>query len=312
MRHVLVIGLCCLFPLVLHAQQPTAAPQAMDRAAEMKRLAARETELSALQNEVAELREKLGVSEQQVCVSAKIYELSHNALRAQGVDVSKGALASYLSPVVKQSPVVQPKDEPFTRQSIPMSIAPDINDAILKQLETWLADPRKPAKLLAEPTLVTPLGKPAFVNIGGEFPIVVPQSLGTTTIEYRRYGTQLDATATKTEDGNIAMQVRPRVSRLDPSRNVTINGQQVPGLEVRECDIAVTLRPAQTLILSGLVQSRSTAQKQVGRRGAVQPAVTDQIEAVMVITADFVTPETAANTTTNTATAAKPTPAVAR
>lgn len=44
------------------------------------------------------------------------------------------------------------------------------------------------AKILAEPTLVTVSGRPAYFQSGGEIPIQVPQSLGTTSIEYKAYG----------------------------------------------------------------------------------------------------------------------------
>jgi len=283
-----------------------------DDSADARLLEQRQAELVALQAEVAELQEKLGVEKEQVCVIAKIYELSHNALRAQSVDVSKGALAAFLSPASPKPEASGNRNMIAGRQTIPFSVAPDINDAIMKQLETWTADPARPAKLLASPALTTPLGKAAYMNIGGEFPVVVPQSLGTTSIEFRRYGTQLDATATKTPEGNIELRVRPRVSRLDSSRTVKINGLQVPGLEVHECDLAVILRPAQTLIVSGLVQSRTTAPKQVGRRGAVQPAVSDQIETVMVITVDFISSESKTATNQDTATAAKPTATITR
>jgi len=47
-------------------------------------------------------------------------------------------------------------------------------------------------KILAEPELVTTNGRPANMLAGGEFPIQVPQSLGTTTIEWREFGVRLE------------------------------------------------------------------------------------------------------------------------
>jgi pilus assembly protein CpaC len=118
------------------------------------------------------------------------------------------------------------------------------------------------AKVLAEPRLVTVSGRPAFFNAGGEFPIPVPQSLGTISIQYRRFGTQVDFVPIVLGNGNIRLEVRPRVSEIDNSRGVIIPGNPtpVPALRVREIDTAAELRAGQTLALAGLVQERVEAQ----------------------------------------------------
>jgi pilus assembly protein CpaC len=112
------------------------------------------------------------------------------------------------------------------------------------------------AKILASPTLQTVSGRPAFFNVGGEFPILVPQSLGTVSIEFKKFGTQVDFVPIVRGGGRIRLEVRPRVSEIDPSRSVTINEISVPGLRVREVDTGVEMRAGQTLAIAGLVQSR--------------------------------------------------------
>ncbi len=111
-------------------------------------------------------------------------------------------------------------------------------------------------KVLAEPTLTTVSGRPAAFNAGGEFPILIPQSLGTVSIQYQRYGTQVDFVPIVLGNGNIRLEVKPRVSEIDQTRSVTINGTTVPGLRVREVDTAVEMKAGQTLALAGLVQNR--------------------------------------------------------
>ncbi len=111
-------------------------------------------------------------------------------------------------------------------------------------------------KVLAEPTLTTVSGRPAFFNAGGEFPILIPQSLGTVSIQYQKYGTQVDFVPIVLGNGNIRLEVKPRVSEIDSTRSVTINGTTVPGLRVREVDTAVEMKAGQTLALAGLVQNR--------------------------------------------------------
>ncbi len=111
-------------------------------------------------------------------------------------------------------------------------------------------------KILAEPTLVTVSGRPAFFNEGGEFPILVPQALGTVSIEYKKFGTQVDFVPIVLGNGNIRLEVRPRVSEIDPTRSIVVNGTTVPGLRVREADTGVEMKAGQTLAMAGLIQTR--------------------------------------------------------
>jgi pilus assembly protein CpaC len=111
-------------------------------------------------------------------------------------------------------------------------------------------------KILANPTLVTVSGRPAFFNVGGEFPILVPQSLGTVSIQYKKFGTQVDFVPIVMGNANLRLEVRPRVSEIDPTRSVTVNSISVPALRVREVDTGVEMQAGQTLALAGLVQVR--------------------------------------------------------
>jgi pilus assembly protein CpaC len=111
-------------------------------------------------------------------------------------------------------------------------------------------------KVLAEPTLVTVSGRPASFNSGGEFPIIVPQSLGTVSIEYRQFGTRVDFVPIVLGNGRVRLEVRPQVSEIDPARNVTIANTTVPGLRTRWVDTAVEMNAGQTLALAGLIQTQ--------------------------------------------------------
>ena len=115
-------------------------------------------------------------------------------------------------------------------------------------------------KILAEPVLTTVSGRPAAFNAGGEFPILIPQGLGTVAIEYKTFGTRVDFVPIVLGNGNIRLEVRPQVSEIDASRGVDINGFTVPGLVNRWVDTAVEMRAGQTLALAGLIQDRIEAQ----------------------------------------------------
>ncbi len=111
-------------------------------------------------------------------------------------------------------------------------------------------------KVLAEPTLVTVSGRPASFQEGGEFPVVIPQSLGTNAIEFKEFGTRVDFVPLVQGNGNIRLEVRPQVSEIDNARGVDLNGIVVPGLRTRWVDTAVEMRSGQTLALAGLIQTR--------------------------------------------------------
>ncbi|MGE3778955.1 MAG: type II and III secretion system protein family protein, partial [Pirellulaceae bacterium] len=83
-------------------------------------------------------------------------------------------------------------------------------------------------KVLAEPTLVAVNGRPASFSSGGEFPILVPQSLGTISIQYRQFGTRVDFVPIAIGNGRVRLEVRPQVSEIDPARSVVINNTTVP------------------------------------------------------------------------------------
>jgi pilus assembly protein CpaC len=109
------------------------------------------------------------------------------------------------------------------------------------------------AKVLAEPVLVTVSGRPAFFNDGGEFPHLIAGAFGQPpTVDWKKFGTQVDFVPVVLSNGHIRLEVRPRVSEIDSSRG---DG----GLRVREVDTGVELRAGETLAIAGLVQTRMEA-----------------------------------------------------
>lgn len=116
------------------------------------------------------------------------------------------------------------------------------------------------AKLVAEPTLTTLNGRPASFNVGGEVPILVPQSLGTVTIQYREFGTQVDFVPIVLGNGMVRLEVRPQITELDNSLSVQLNGTAIPGFRQRRADVGVEMRAGQTLAIAGLIYNRVEAQ----------------------------------------------------
>lgn len=111
------------------------------------------------------------------------------------------------------------------------------------------------ARTLAEPNLVALSGDTASFLAGGEYPVPVPGTLGSVTIEYKRYGVGLAFTPTVLGDGLINMKIEPEVSELDHSRPVQIQGWSIPPLIVRRASTTVELRDGQSFVIGGLLQS---------------------------------------------------------
>ncbi|MEX0818550.1 MAG: pilus assembly protein N-terminal domain-containing protein [Pirellulaceae bacterium] len=111
-------------------------------------------------------------------------------------------------------------------------------------------------KILAEPTLVTTSGRPATFQSGGQIPILVPQALGTSSFEFKDFGTRVDFVPIALGNGRVRLEVRPSVSSLDYSIGVAIGGELVPGLRTRWADTGVEMKSGQTLALAGLIETQ--------------------------------------------------------
>jgi pilus assembly protein CpaC len=122
-------------------------------------------------------------------------------------------------------------------------------------------------RVLAEPNLVTTSGQKASFLAGGEYPIPVPQSGvgggGTITVEYKKYGVQLDFTPTVLNNDMIAVRVHPIVSEINAATTIVVSNFLVPGLLTREMNTHIEVRDGQTFSIAGLLQdtSRNVIQK---------------------------------------------------
>jgi pilus assembly protein CpaC len=114
------------------------------------------------------------------------------------------------------------------------------------------------AKVLAETTLVTNSGRPATMLAGGQFPILVPQSLGTVTIQYREFGVRMEALPLVLGNGRLRLDVAPEVSERDFTGAVSVGGFVVPGITIRRVNTQVEMRFGETLMLGGLILQRET------------------------------------------------------
>jgi pilus assembly protein CpaC len=112
-------------------------------------------------------------------------------------------------------------------------------------------------KVLAEPTLIALSGQSASFLAGGEFPVPVPQGLGTAAIEWKTYGVLLNFKPVVIGDGKINIFVEPTVSEPDYSLQVVLNGSFIPALKTRTAQTVVELGDGQSFAIAGLLGSSS-------------------------------------------------------
>lgn len=116
-------------------------------------------------------------------------------------------------------------------------------------------------KVLAEPNLVALSGEEAQFLAGGEFPIPVPQQLGTTTIEYKPFGVALKFTPYVLSENRLRIQVQPEVSELSFEQTIdTGDGFVAPSLITRRASTTVELAPGESFMIAGLIRDNMSSQ----------------------------------------------------
>ena len=176
----------------------------------------------------------------QVMLEVRVAEMQRSLTRRLGFNFS------YLSPsgnfgISKLGGLVDladqiPADAPFG-----LEVSPTVTSLFRFNSNdtqwTWFIDALKQEgllKVLAEPTLIALSGQNAYFLAGGEFPVPVPQGLGTVAIEYKPFGVGLSFTPTVLSENRISMKVAPEVSEVDFSNAVQLQGFFVPGLNTRK------------------------------------------------------------------------------
>ena len=206
---------------------------------------------------------------QQVLLKVKVLEVSRTKLRQVGFDFRVVSGQSFFQSAVSQILGTLPGQSPFNAATLiatPSSDNLHLSFGIVNPNSAFLGfldalEKQQVAKLLAEPNHTAYSGRPASFLSGGQFPVPVPQSLGTISVQWKSYGTQVNFVPIVLGNGAIRLEVYPSVTEIDNTHAAVINGQLVPALKVREANTGVEMRAGQTLALAGLVQTRQIYEK---------------------------------------------------
>jgi pilus assembly protein CpaC len=138
---------------------------------------------------------------------------------------------------------------------------PDINlGATIQALQQ-----RNVAQILAEPNLIVVEGGEASFLAGGEFPFptitATPTGGGISpvvTVQFKKFGVQLNFSPTITASGAIHLKVKPEVSALDFTNAVTLDGFLIPAISSRVAETEIVLNDGESFAIAGLIDNRVT------------------------------------------------------
>jgi pilus assembly protein CpaC len=121
---------------------------------------------------------------------------------------------------------------------------------------------------LAQPNLTAMNGQTASFLVGGQFPVPVAGSSGTSgfptiTVEFKSYGVQLAFTPTIIDDTHLNLKIKPEISQLTTVGEVSVpltaeSSVTIPALLVRSAETTVELGSGESFALAGLIQHNVT------------------------------------------------------
>ncbi len=216
-------------------------------------------EAYAPKGSVRNLLEVAGIH--QVMLEVRVAEVSKQLLKQLGVNFTytnnNDFAAGFVNNLVR---LVEPQDANLAAGPLGLLVSPAVNAFFRfnKGNSSWTGfiDALKEdgmLKVMAEPTLIALSGQTANFLAGGEFPVPVPQGLGTVGIEYKSYGVGLSFTPTVLDNSKISINVAPEVSDLDYSTAVVVEGFLIPGLITRRAATTVDLADGQSFAIAGLL-----------------------------------------------------------
>jgi pilus assembly protein CpaC len=118
-------------------------------------------------------------------------------------------------------------------------------------------------QMLAEPNLIALEGREASFLAGGEFPFPTLTATSTggatapvVTVQFKKFGVQLDFKPEITTDNRIHLKLRPQVSSLDYANAVTLQGFLIPAVATRYAETEAILNDGESFAVAGLIDNR--------------------------------------------------------
>jgi len=204
----------------------------------------------------------------QVLVRVKMIEASRTRLDRLGLDLAevRGGRVSRVNSdqglagliLTDRKAGATPEQEKESLASAARSMARfrvvDKQDKFLSALQALEKDGL--VRVLAEPRLVTVSGRPASLQVGAEIPMGSEGEDNSSQAERKFAGTRVDLVPTVLDGGRIRLEVRLRVTEVDPTHTTLVAGRGNPALRTWAVDTAVEMQSGDMAILGGLIQKR--------------------------------------------------------
>ncbi|ADQ14859.1 type II secretion system protein GspD [Halanaerobium hydrogeniformans] len=192
---------------------------------------------------VEQLVKQLNVPRQQVVIETRVEEVSEGRLRELGIEGDLSQLR-----IIKDDHITDRRADSREPQPDKLSLTwPEFFRAL---------DETSDSKTLANPRLMTLNGETANMAILDEVPYRVVEinddGSRTETFEYAEAGVDIEFTPWITENKEIELSIKPRVSSFT---QVTTAAGAPPALRSREVETMLRLNDGETLAIGGLIQT---------------------------------------------------------
>lgn len=181
-----------------------------------------------------------------IAIKIKVYEVSTTKLNQLGGDWSK-----YRADL--------PKDIKGLQTLLPAKDAGvvKLEDDSLQNFLT-VCERHQIATLLDQPILVAHHGHAAEYLSGGEVPVAVIDEKGQHSVEFRSFGTKIQATPHVHSKDEMTLEIHTEVSRVDKEQSSITS---VPQFRVRRVNTGMRVKPGETIALIGDYREETNGDK---------------------------------------------------
>ena len=192
---------------------------------------------------------------QAVTLTVQLIEMTHDGTNRLGVDwADKLTFTETTFPAATitggEAPSLKERiDEAFRFGALNRSALTPVLNMLVTQGK---------ARILAEPKLVAASGKEATVTVGVEVPVLSATNVssGTVTqnIEFKQTGVEMHFQPTVFNDQTIQLLIDAKVSSVDTSSGISVQGVTVPGFRNRKTKTEIVTDSGHTILIAGLIQ----------------------------------------------------------
>lgn len=205
----------------------------------------------------------------QVMLKVTIAEVQRQAVKMLGIDLTNVSTAEAAAGYLTGGSVLSGSffTNAVTNNAFPINPA---TTTALDQRFAWSAgglnlrgrlqalEQNSLLKTLAEPNLSALSGEQAQFLVGGEYPVPVSQSNGssgsTIGVEFKTYGIALNFQPVVLSEDRINLTVKTEVSELTSDGAVTIGTLTIPALRVRRASTTLEVPSGGAMVLAGLIK----------------------------------------------------------